>query len=174
MPEKAKNMDDKKLGGVYALPEDFDGVFRFTNWTENEFKARWANTEYTFPPKAMTPMIIRGATPEEVQHIRKKFAKELGEREYYKSEHMKRLEAQSPVGQGQGLHAAPTYVEADLAPYIQKCLEPLPLAQAIVKSLPKADEGVFHKDEDGKPISEVLDHKSKKSFKATGSGEGVD
>jgi hypothetical protein len=116
---------------VNALPEGFDGVFRFTNFTEEDFKARWNSIEYTFPAQKTIPMIIPGATPEEVQVIRKKFARELGEREFYKTPKFQSMN-NIPIGQNPAL-----YTESDLTPFIQRCLEPLPMAQATLKTLPK-------------------------------------
>lgn len=114
-----------------VLPSDFDGVFRFTNFTEREFKAKWNNVEYTFPPLKTTPMIIPSATPEEVQHIRKKFARELAEAVFYESEKFKFMNDKER-GQVPAL-----YTDSDIAPYIQRCLEPLPIAQASQKILPR-------------------------------------
>lgn len=151
-----------------VLPADFDGVFRFTNFTETEFKAKWGGIEYTFPPLKTTPMIIGGATPEEVQTIRKKFAKELAEREFYKSEKLKALEAQTPIGSANTFRAAAIYVDGDLQPFIQRCLEPLPIGTVKATVLPKADESQFRKDEEGKNVTQVLD--KKKSLISEGSG----
>lgn len=114
-----------------VLPADFDGVFRFTNFTDEDFKARWNSIEYTFPASKTTPMVIPGATPEEVQTIRKKFARELAEREFYKTPKFK-LMNDIPVGQTPAI-----YTDSDLTPFIQRCLEPLPVAQATLKALPK-------------------------------------
>jgi hypothetical protein len=152
-----------------VLPADFDGVFRFTNFTNTDFSARWAGIEYTFPALKTTPMIIPGSTPEEVQNIRKKFAKELAEREFYKSEKLRALEAQTPVGSAGSFRMAAIYTESDLKPFIQKCLEPLPMAQAAMKVMPKADESAFRKDGEGNLVTQVLD----KSKSLTGNGSGV-
>lgn len=151
-----------------ALPADFDGIFRFTNFTDSDFVARWGNVEYTFPALKTTPMIIPAATPEEVQNIRKKFAKELAEREFYKSEKLKTLEAQTPIGSVGSFRMAAVYTDNDLKPFIQKCLEPLPIAQATVRVLPREDESKFRKDEEGKNVTQVLD--KKKSLLGEGSG----
>lgn len=113
------------------LPEDFDGVFRFTNFTEQEFTAKWNNIEYMFPPMKTTPMIIANATPEEVQHIRKKFAKELAVKVFYESDKFKFMNDKER-GQVPAL-----YTDSDIAPYVQRCLEPLPIAKATVTVLPK-------------------------------------
>ena len=143
-----------------VLPADFDGVFRFTNFTNTDFAARWGGIEYTFPALKTTPMIIPGATPEEVQNIRKKFAKELAEREFYKSDKLKSLEAQTPVGSAGSFRMAAIYTDNDLKPFIQKCLEPLPLAQAAMKVMPKTSENNFRKDDEGNLVTQVLDKKT--------------
>lgn len=137
-----------------VLPADFDGIFRFTNWTENEFKAKWANIEYTFPPLKTTPMIIAGATPEEVQSIRKKFARELAISEFYKTPKFIGMNTVAPGG------VPALYTDNDLAPFIQKCLEPLPIGKVKAKVLPKVtDENSFRKDEEGRNVTEILDRK---------------
>lgn len=134
-----------------VLPADFDGVFRFTNFTDKDFKAKWNNVEYTFPALKTTPMIISGQTPEEIQHIRKKFAKELAILEWYKTP---KFVGMNNVGLG-GTPAL--YTDSDLAPFIQRCLEPLPIAQMKVKVLPKADESHFSKDSKGRNVTKVLE-----------------
>lgn len=151
-----------------VLPEDFDGVFRFTNFTDEEFKARWNGVEYTFPPLSMTPMIIPGATPEEVQHIRKKFAKELAESQFYQSDKLKKLEAQTPVGSASSFKMAAIYTDNELKPFIQRCLEPLPVGQAKTRVLPKASEKNNRKDENGDLLTKPLD--GKKSIIPEGAG----
>lgn len=134
-----------------ALPENFDGIFRFTNWTKNDFKAKWGNVEYTYPAERMTPMIIAGATPEEVQSIRKKFARELATEELYRTAKFKKME-DVPLGGTPAL-----YTDTDLAPFVQRCLEPLPIAQAKTKILPKDSEDNYTKDRKGRNLTKVLD-----------------
>lgn len=149
---------------IDKLPVDFDGVFRFTNATDSDFKAKWNNIEYTFPAQKTTPMIIPGATPEEVQHIRKKFAKELAVQEFYKTAKFRKLNTHVPGG------VPSTYTDSDLTPFIQKCLEPLPLAQATMQAAPKVlDESNFRRDEEGRPVTKILD--KSKSLLAEGSGQ---
>lgn len=144
-------MEEKK-----GLPSDFDGVFRFTNFTDSDFKARWNNIEYTFPAQKTTPLLIPGATPEEVQHIRKKFAKELGVREFGKGEKAKYLNSLNPVGQT-SFAGAVTYVEDDLKEFIQRCLEPLPMAKATVTVIPPDDGSKLKKDRKGRNVTRVLE-----------------
>lgn len=116
---------------IVKFPETFDGRFYFTNFTNEDFTAKWNSVEYTFPAMKTTPIVIPSESAEAVQSIRKKFARELAEREFYQSDKLKALEDQTPVGEGQNLHSAATYTEADLAPYIQRCLEPLPISAPV-------------------------------------------
>lgn len=134
-----------------VLPVDFDGVFRLTNFTKEEFKGKWGNIEYTFPPMSTTPMIIPGATPEEVQHIRKKFARELAILEFYKTPKFMAMNNIQPGG------VPASYTDSDLAPFVQKCLEPLPIAQAKVKVLPKDSQDNYKKDQKGRNVTKILD-----------------
>lgn len=134
------------------LPDDFDGVFRFTNYTEQDFKAKWSNVEYTFPAMKTTPMIIPNQTPEEIQHIRKKFAKELATIEWYKTPKFVGMNNITPGG------TPALYTDSDLSPFIQRCLEPLPIAQMKSKVLPKVlDEKNFSKDSKGRLVTKILE-----------------
>ncbi len=113
--------------------EDFDGVFRFTNASDEDFKVLWNNKEYTFPAGKCSPILIANETNENIQEIRKKFAKKFATREFYKSDDYK-------LRASMGNTTPATYDEdAVLAPWIQQCLKPLPIAKAIVKELPKED-----------------------------------
>lgn len=140
------------------LPADFDGVFRFTNATDEDFKAKWGGVEYTYPAQKTSPMIIPSATPEEVQTIRKKFAKELAEREFYRSDRFKKFNNSHLDNAGQPTGGNPTpYTERDLSGFIQSCLEPLPIAQAQAKVVPKDDiESRLKTDEDGNKVTRAL------------------
>lgn len=144
------------------LPEGFDGVFRFTNWSEEDFKPKWNSIEYTYPAQRTTPMIISGESPENVQSIRKLFARQLAEREFYKTDKFKRMN-----GPDQGLKPA-LYTDSDLATGIQRCLEPLQVATPVAKMVKEVHEEVFRKDEDGKPRTRVL-----KSKEGSGSDESL-
>lgn len=144
-------MDKLETEKKNMLPADFDGVFRFTNYTDHEFRARWNSVEYVFPSLSTVPMIIPGATPEDVQHIRKKFAKELAVAQFYESDKFKRLNAHVPGG------IPALYTDSDIAPFVQRCLEPLPLAQAKITILPKDSEENYRKDRKGRNVTRVLD-----------------
>lgn len=110
--------------------KDFDGVFRFTNATADDFKALWNNVEYVFPAGTCSPMLIRGESDEARQEIRKKFAYKLALREFYKSNQYMDMK-----DQGQGL--PPTFDDTVLEHWIQSCLEPLPEAKAEVNEMPE-------------------------------------
>ncbi len=136
------------------LPADFDGTFRFTNFSDEDFVGKWNNVAYTFPAQKTIPLIILGETPEGVQYVRKKFARDLAEREYFRSDKYKSLivgDKSNSITGGIG------YTDSDLTPLIQRCLEPLPLAQAAIKALPKDNDAKYRKDKRGKPVSRILD-----------------
>lgn len=128
-----------------TLPVDFDGDFYFTNWTDEEFIGKWNGKAYKFPAKKTSKMLILDATPIEVQHIRKKFAKELAEQEFFKGQKYESL--RSPEGQKDengvlkplmgSFRIARSYTENDLKDMIQKCLDPLPIARITVVEEPK-------------------------------------
>lgn len=117
-------LHQEKKGKEIILPADFDGTFKFTNFTDEEFTTKWDNISYTFPAKSTIPLIIVNATPLEIQNIRKKFARDLATIEWYKSEKFKMMDAHVPGG------TPALYTEADLKPFVQRCLEPLPKASA--------------------------------------------
>lgn len=116
------------------LPEGFDGTFRFTNFTEEPFTTLWNSVEYTFPAMSTVPMIIAGESPENVQSIRKTFARRLAMREFYKGN---RYDALNGLTAKTGV---PPLVdeEKEFTPFIAKCLEPLPAATATAKRVPKS------------------------------------
>ena len=134
-----------------VLPEDFDGVFRFTNSSDVDFTAKWGSMSYTFPAQKTTPLIIAGTTPEEVQNIRKKFAKEYAEQMWYGTDKFKSMNNVVPGG------LPALYTDSDLQPFIQSCLEPLEIARATVKVLPKGNDSYLSKDNKGKNVTKVLE-----------------
>ena len=116
------------------IQKDFDGVFRFTNPTDEDFTALWNNKEYTFPANRTVPLIIANETLENIQEIRKKFAFKLATREFYNSKEYGKM---SKMGNG----LPPTFDEKILEPMIEKCLMSLPESRATVKSgKPSLDE----------------------------------
>jgi hypothetical protein len=125
-----------------------DGVFYFTNPGIGKFKDKfnnestdfttlWNNNEYTFKEKTTVPLIIPNTTPEEIQNIRKQFAKNYATAWFFTTKRYKDL-----VKKGGYIPA--TYDEdTEYKDVIQACLTPLPKSQLEVKELPKIDERNF-------------------------------
>ena len=107
---------------------DFDGVFRFSNNSDEDFVKLWNSVEYIFPAHTRTPMIIRNSTPEEIQEIRKKFAYAWAEREWFKSEDYKRMNALPNFRGGRD--------DKVLDALIQSCLDPLPVGKVKIEDKP--------------------------------------
>lgn len=116
------------MENTQGLDIDFDGVFRFSNNSDEDFVKLWNSVEYTFPAHTRTPMIIRNSTPEEIQEIRKKFAYAWAEREWFKSEDYKRMNSLPNFRGGRD--------DKVLETLIQSCLDPLPVGKAIVIEKP--------------------------------------
>lgn len=149
-----------------VLPEDFDGVFQFTNWTNEEFVGRWGGKEYRFAPESRSPMVIPEHSPLEVQSIRKKFAKDLAEREFFKTGKYETYRLREGIKdemgmiqpRGNGMSHAGAYNLQDLVPFIQRCLEPLPVKKAVVTVAPKENiEANLTRNKHGKLNSEAID-----------------
>lgn len=119
----------------FQFDTDFDGVFRFTNATKEDFIALWNNKEYFFPAGTMCPIIIPDETLENIQAIRKKFAFRLAVREFYKTKEYVRM---SKMGNG----LPPTFDEKILQQWIDQCLSPLPSARLSVRQAKKIDPEV--------------------------------
>lgn len=157
------------------LPEGFDGTFRFTNASDEDFVGQWGGKGYLYPAQKTTPMVIYDATPLEIQNIRKKFARDLAEREFFKSKKYEvfrlREGERDDMGmikpRGQGMSHAGAYNDADLQSYIQQCLEPLPIAVATSTEIPTVniEEHLSHDDE-GEVITQAIDKKTSLRKKA--------
>lgn len=139
-------------------PEEFDGVFRFTNPTKDDFVFFWNNKEYTYPAETCCPMIISNETLENIQEIRKKAAYKLAVREFYKGKEYRRL---SKMGNG----LPPTFDDKILEPIIESCLKPLPMSKAQVKEGKKdsdrnykASKAISDKDNPNFVFREESDH----------------
>jgi hypothetical protein len=112
---------------------NFDGVFKFTNASKEDFSVMWNSKEYTFPAESTCPLIIPGETLENIQNIRKRFALKYAQRELAKSPEGIKLAKEGAK------HFSPaTYNESILEKYIETCLNPLPIAQATVKEIKKS------------------------------------
>jgi len=119
---------------TYTLPDEFDGVFRFTNFTDEDFTTLWNGKEYTFPKQSTSPMIISGESLENIQNIRKLFAKRLAKREFYNGSRYEELNGLTQKSGG----IPPLFNEdKEFEGFIQKCLEPLPVARVTVKEKKK-------------------------------------
>ena len=131
------------------LPENFSGIFTFTNYTNEEFIGIWGGVEYPFPPLTTSPMIMP-FSPLEIQNIRKKFAKDLAEREFFKSKEYKTLAKQEGTPGNRTLNSifqAGQYSEYDLIALIKRALEPMPEGKVVPRIQPKvALEDIMHVD----------------------------
>jgi hypothetical protein len=165
------NVDTRKP----ILPENFDGVFRFSNPTEEDFIGIWGNKEYHFPAGKTVPMVMPEFSPIEIQHIRKKFAKNLAEREFYKTHKYEQLRLREGTKdefgviqpRAHGMSHAGTYTEDDLAPIIQKCLEPLEDGSLTTQEIPKQPvEETLSRNDDGELVTEAIDSKTSLKEKA--------
>lgn len=156
-------IDDKTVMRYETtLPENFTGVFSFTNFSDEEFIGKWGGKQYHFPASSTSPMLIPEHSPLEVQHIRKKFAKDLAEREFYKSQDYKRLLSQerNPDGspRASGIHVAGSYSIDQLTSFIQRCLQPLPVSQALVTAEDKPSiEETLTRNNKGKLNTKIID-----------------
>lgn len=137
-----------------VLSAEFDGIFRFTNWTDKDFTSKWDSVEYTFPALKTVPLIIPNATPQEVQSIRKKFALDLATYVFHNSDKFKSMDL--TIEESQAGKVPALYTDKDIAPYVQRCLEPLPAAVAKTVIAP-AKEIKLSTDQKGKKVSKVLD-----------------
>lgn len=125
-----------------------NGVFFFTNPglakfkdaqgnITTDFSTLWNNREYTFKGKTTVPLLIPSTTPEEIQNIRKQFAKNYATAWFYTTPRYKDL-----VKKGGYIPA--TYNEdTEYQTVIQACLTALPQSQLSVKEAPKASEDDF-------------------------------
>lgn len=143
-----------------VLPEDFDGVFRFSNASDEDFIGTWGSKEYLFPAGTMTPIMILEHSPLEIQQIRKKFGYDYAVREWFKSKGYQVLANQEGTPGNRtfsGIHQAATYTIKDLEPYIQECLKPLPTGKLLTKQVEKQElEDKLHTKDDGSIMTEPV------------------
>lgn len=133
-------MDNNYGVGLYN-----DGVFFFTNPGIAKFKDKygnvttdfstlWNNKEYTFKGKTTVPLLIPNTTPEDIQNIRKQFAKNYATAWFFTTKRYQEL-----VKKGGYIPA--TYNEdTEYLDVIQACLTALPKSQLEVKDLPNTTE----------------------------------
>lgn len=92
-----------------------NNLLYITNWTKEDFIAKWNGNEYILQAEKMTPVVV--STPEENQEIRKLWALKLCERELNKD---KRFKTQM-------------WTDIDLEPLMSKCLTALEKVEPIVR-----------------------------------------
>ncbi len=158
-----KPMTEKDLMKVDPiLPEDFDGTFKFTNWTDEDFVGLWGKKAYRFPAYSTCAIIIADQSPLDIQQIRKKFARDLAIREFGKSDQAKHMAAREKDAQGfpvmWNFKNASTYSIDQLAEYIQKCLTPLPESRISVQTVHEEPlENKIHRDDEGYRTTVAVD-----------------
>lgn len=161
-----------------VLPENFNGIFTFSNPSKEDFIGVWNRKEYIFRAGTTSDMVMTDHSPIEVQHIRKKFAKDLAEREFFKSKnyehHRSRESTRSSNGMlqptGQGMSHAGAYTLKDLEPYIQECLQPLPSSQLMARAVKNPDlEDSLSRNDKGELNTNVIDTKTSLRQKALNS-----
>jgi hypothetical protein len=167
------NEDKNIMQYESVLPPDFNGTFTFSNPSTEDFIGIWGGKQYLFPAKSTVPLIMMEHTPIEVQHIRKKFAKDLAEREFFKSKSYKVFSDQEGKSGNRvfnSIHQAATYTLKDLEPYIQKCLVQLPVSELLTRPVEKEPlEAKLHTKDDGSPTTEAIDSKTSLRQKALNS-----
>jgi len=146
-------MPNEKFAQV--LPNNWDGKFPFTNDSDEDFIFTWDKKTYLFPARKTVDMMKMNfnETPVGVQQIRKFAAKQWAEREFFKGDVSKKLESIEKDAQGYAkLHSfqnARTYTDSDLKDNIQRCLTPLPEANALVAEAKVRDTlSELHRDEE--------------------------
>ena len=160
-----------------VLPVEFDGVFKFTNWSKEEFIGTWGKKQYHFASETTSPMIIPEHSPLEIQNIRKKFARDLAEREFYKSDKytffMKQERNSDGTAKLNSIHSSVAYTIDDLKEGIQACLKPLGIKRAFVESVQETPlEDTLSRNDEGDLNSVAVDKKTSLREKAL-KGKGV-
>lgn len=156
-----------------SLPADFNGVFNFTNTSDEDFVGKWGGKEYHFPANSTSPMVMNDFSPVEVQYIRKKFARDFAEREFFKSAAYGKFKAQETNNDGSpklnSIHQGGQYSDSELVKYIQGCLKPLPISKVTVKEAPKEKvEDKLSRSEDGELNTRAIDKNTSLRAKALG------
>ncbi len=146
-----------------VLPSNWDGRFPFTNDFDEDFVFVWAKKAYLFPAHKTVDMMKMNFnhTPLEVQQIRKFAAKRLAEREFFKSDKARQLEGIEKDAQGyaklNSFQNARTYTDDDLKDVIQRCLTPLPEANALMADADVRDiEKELHRNDEGDLTTKVI------------------
>lgn len=150
-----------------------DVRFPFTNYSDEDFIGRWDSKDYSFP--AQTTIVLLGlilnATPLELQGIRKKFAKDLAEREFFKTKKHKELLDREKNSDGtprlSSFQHASSYSDNDLKDLIQQALTPLQIGKSEVRDV--ITENIIerlHRDDEGNLVTEAISSKTSLRKKA--------
>jgi hypothetical protein len=146
---------------VKMLPENFDGIVRFTNWSDEDFTGRWNSKDYEFKANSTSPLFMVDQTPLEMLNICKKFALDLAVREWGKSQWtqdaLKRERNADGSPRFQGMGGAATYSIDQLAPLIQKGLYIYESSKAkVTEALRPKIEEKLHTDDEGKQVTKAV------------------
>jgi hypothetical protein len=146
---------------VKMLPENFDGIVRFTNWSDEDFTGRWNSKDYFFKANTTSPLFIPEHSPLETLNIVKKFALDLAVREWGKSQWTKDALKRERNADGsprtQGMGGAASYSVDQLSPLIQKGLYLYPSSKAQMSEVEKVKiEDKLHRDDDGKIVTKAI------------------
>ncbi len=146
------------------LPENFDGLVRFTNWSDEDFTAKYNSKEYTIPANSTVVIspLMPDRSPLDLLNICKKFALDLAVREWGKTQWMKdQLKRERNVDgspRGYGMSGAATYSIDQLAPLIEKGLYVYQTANAKVQeSLRPKIEDRLTRDKKGRLNSKAVE-----------------
>lgn len=171
---KLKDLPD--LPSIEVAPAKmFDGRFFLTNPYDFSHICRWNNTEYEFKAGTTSPLFIAEANPLETESIRKKFAVEIGTAAFMKSKEYKVLAETEKKTKGAGIPTYEPIVTRDqsgnevlndrspIAPYVQRCLEPLPIVPAKVRTPKKEKDNVRFDPKTGRAVITVMNHEDNQS-----------
>lgn len=146
------------------LPENFDGLVRFNNWSDEEFTAKYNSKEYIIPAQSTCVLspLMPDRSPIELLNVCKKFALDLAIREWGKSQWFKdQLKRERNIDgspRGYGMSGASTYSIDQLAPFIEKALYLYPQAKAKVQeSLRPKLEDSLSRDKKGRLNSKAVE-----------------
>jgi len=169
-------MEQKKdvMERVKMIPENFDGIVRFTNWSDEDFTGKYNSKEYFFKANTTSPLFnvdistateTRLASPLELLNIVKKFALDLAVREWGKTQwykdSLKRERNVDGSPRGQGMSGAASYSIDQLAPLIQKGLYIYTSGKTSIKEMDKPKlEDKLHTDDEGKIVTKAVKRNS--------------
>lgn len=147
---------------VKMLPENFDGIVRFTNWSDEDFTGKWNSKEYLFKANTTSPLFMVDQSPLELLNICKKFALDLAIREWGKSQwyadNLKRERNADGSPRGYGMQGAATYSIDQLAPLIQKGLYVYAASKAqVTEALRPNIEDKLHTDDEGRTVTKAVE-----------------